>query len=794
MQRPTERTPQAHGQPSVGASVRPALWALLALLLAAPALAEPVIEHWGAGDRCAHKKALKIAVVSHGEAAAEGSNGPWVVKIDLTALPARAKIHRASLLIRRSPIDGRDAAALVNVEVAPLAAGTDHPTPGEPLKLEAPWFAGFDVTETVRTWSARPGTDHALLVKSCPGFEPEATRLEIMYETMRAVGAGRAAGEPAPVKAVQAVHRAGQTFITFGEIDDLVGNEPPTWGRVKKLLEEMDAKNRVRYLVYRDRRPITPKTIASATLLARLRPLSAYNTRGRSVEELIAMIRRRAIDDTALARRLARRGLRFGANSPEMAEVVIKRLAIVDDKPLPAATGLYVHSPAKAGKAYYAVVAAVDGTANLRQVATVSVDEVVGAGEPVRQPAADVTVFYDYPGRRSQYVQWTAPPLSNLPNQYYNWSVYLPRDPPKPTPVRVAFTGTKFIKPGVRHRADTILISGQDTPIWSQWYGYHESLGTLRSFKQGSVRPFTRRRLFAFIDWAIGRFGGDAKRVSCIGGSDALYYGVKHGDRFAYVLTRQPDPYPLTTPASVMIQGYRRSPPRPQREAAWGKPEWKIPGEGGKPAWDEFDLIGYVKDPKRELAFLSMGPAQLSAPWGNQVKFMKQLWASNHGFAARFYWGGGEHLPIPEGRVGAKDTFDFALDLPFLALRNNSNDRGLTTKQFTTGTPGYGSGGRIADGRRWLADVVDEADRFEITIHGRGRVTYAGGGTSDVTIRRARTFKPAPGSRVRWENAPLKGSGGKPQSGEVTVDADGLVTIPKVSFQNPSRLKVYLAK
>ena len=270
MRRQNERTPKAHGWQSVGRSARLPLCALLSLLAAAPAAAETVIEHWGAGDQCAHKKALTI--VAHGEADADDPAGPWTVKIDLTALPANAKVYRASLLVERSPIDGRDAAAMVNVEVMPLAGGAENPVPGKPLKLEAPWFGSFDMTGVVRKWAVRPGKDHAVLVKTLPGFKPEATRLEIMYEAMRVPGAGRVAGEPPPVKTVQAVHRTGQTFITFGEIDDPLGKAPPTWGRIKKLLATMDAASRVRYLVFRDTRPITARTIASAALLARVRP------------------------------------------------------------------------------------------------------------------------------------------------------------------------------------------------------------------------------------------------------------------------------------------------------------------------------------------------------------------------------------------------------------------------------------------------------------------------------------------------------------------------------------------
>ena len=753
---------------------------LPATLLAFSALpaADVRFEQWGVDARATHGKTVLVEAVA--------DTASWMITADLSALPDGAVIHHASLLAGRDPLDGRDDDALITVRIfsGTAAAGT-------PLALEPPWCDGFNATLLIREWAVRrPGTLR-LFVERFPGFRPEETRLEIMYEAPE----NARVEEPTAVLSLRALHRHGQTFLTFGEIGDPLDGEPPRWGRMRTLLADMDNERRVRYLLFRHTAPITIRTLPQARPLARVHPLSAYNIHGRSVETLIATVRRRALTDTALARHLAQRGLDYTPDSPEMAEVLIRRFAIADRKPLPAGTGLYVHQPAAAGTAYYAVIAAVNGTAALRTIPTVAVQETVGRGTPVQQPPADVTVFYDYPGERRQYVQWTAPPLSNLPNQYYNWSVYVPREPPVPAPIRVAFTDRKFIKPGVRHRGDTILIAGQDRPRWSQWYGYHESLGTLKSFRLGIVRPYTERRLFAVLDWAVREFTGDVKRVSCVGGTEALYYGVKHGDRFAYVLADRPDPDPQQTPALVTIQSYRRRPPRPQREAAWGKVAWRIPGENGRPVWEEFNLIASVKDPTRPIAFLSMGPAMLSAPWSQQVAFMKQLWACKYGFTARFYWGGGTHLPIPEGRAGSGDSFDFALDLPFLALGNNSNDRGLDTPQFTTGIPSYGSGGRIADGRRWLADVVDEPDRFEITIHGRGRVTYAGGGTSDVTVRRAQRFKPSPGQTLRWENVPLtSGGGATPQSGRITVDKSGLVTIPQVRFENPSRLKIYMTE
>ena len=482
-----------------------------------------------------------------------------------------------------------------------------------------------------------------------------------------------------------------------------------------------------------------------------------------------------------------------------MGEVTVDRFVIDDSgKQLALGTGLYVHNTDEAGQAYYAVAACVDGVTNTVDFSAdnatqTPVAETVGPGEPVFQAAGTLKVFYDHPGQRRYYVQWAGRGMANRPNRYYNWSVYVPPNPPKPTPVRVAFTRDRFMRPAVPHRRDTILVSGRDGPVWSFWYGYHEAMGTLKSFRQGRVRAYTKRRLFAFVDWVMKTFGGDPKRLSAIGGTDALYYGVKHGDRFAYVLASSPDPNPQVTPAETRIDNYRRRRPREKMEEVWGKVEWKVHAADGKPIWDEFDLIRHVADdPKRECAFLSMGPSSLSAPWPRQVALMKALWASKQAYTARFYWGGGAYLPIPEGKVGAKGAFDFAMDVPMLALRNNSNDRGLTNDRFAKGAAGYWGGGRIADGRRWLADFVDLPDRFEITIHGDGDVGYRGGGTSDVTPRRTTRFRPKPGQRFRWENVPLDArSRDKHQSGQVTADEHGLVTIPQVNFgRSPSRLKI----
>ena len=82
---------------------------------------------------------------------------------------------------------------------------------------------------------------------------------------------------------------------------------------------------------------------------------------------LIAQTRRKAIADIDLAKKLAREKYfsRYTPAGPMMKEVAVTRFAVADGKTLPPDAGLYVHQPVKAGKGHYAVVACVNGVANL---------------------------------------------------------------------------------------------------------------------------------------------------------------------------------------------------------------------------------------------------------------------------------------------------------------------------------------------------------------------------------------------------------------------------------------------
>lgn len=745
--------------------------------------AETVLETWYASRRGAHPDTVRI----------EGRK----IRIDLKDLPANAKVHSARLAVFREPIDGTMDEALERVEILANSDGS-----WKPLSLLPPWYDRFDATAAVRAALEATSRRLTVVVKTFPKWQPDRTCLEITYE-------GRAKGSPPPVRGLKVMHRAGQTFVTWQEIDRRVAKESVTWGDLNRLLDEADQARAIRYRIYRHTAPITATTIAQAEFLGEVGPLSAYNVRGRSVDQLMAIVRRRAIDDLELAKRLAREDYftKYGPDMPEMDEVVVNRFAIEVGRALPIGAGLYVHHPQRAEKAYYGVAVAVDGVANLAQwtqenATIAAMDETVGAGEPVLQGKPDVVVFFDYPGTRLQYVQWAAPPLAHLPNQYYNWGVFVPRgyEEAKPRRLSIFFHDRheRFLKPAWPHRLDTVLLSPHDAPYRSYGYGYHESLGTLRGFKEGKVEPFFARRVDAVLAWAIKRYHAEPGRVSCgghgpWGGTAALQYGIKRPGTIAYVLAdASPDPDPEKMPYEYSFygRGDLAKSHRADMDAVWGKSQWNLPGANGKPIWQEVSLPAYVRANGRKitLPYVSLGAGGLHVTWLQETELMKAYLETHNAFMGEFWWGGSPCLALPVSADMGDRPFEPRNDRPLLAVA--SRDCGPSPKfmaeQFETGKRGYSSGARLNTKHRWEPeDIVDTPERLEMTTFSAA-VVYAGGDTCEVVLRNARCFKPAPGEKVAWSLRGLDRSKG--ESGEVVVGEEGWVILPAVHFGPPARL------
>jgi len=723
---------------------------------------------------------------------------PNVVRFDLSALPGSARILRADLrIVPLKPLTGKDEDARINIEITADCGGGPA---ASPLVLRGPWFDRLDATGAVVAWvSGKP--NGGFVVNSCRPWDPKAACLDVAFED-------KPSDVPPAARGLRAFHRRGQTFLVFEEIDACSAEMTPTWGELKRRLAQLDQERTVRYGVYRHHAPITAESLAEAQWLADVEPMSGYNVLGRSVDQLIALHRRRAIEDMDFAKHLARNDYfaKYHPDMAEMDELPIQRLAIEDGRPLPPKTGLHVHQPERAGKAFYAIVSMVDGVANTRDVSCAGpVEEMVGRGEPVLQGAPAVTVFFDYPGQRRHYVQWAAPPLAHLPSRYYNWGVFVPRGYDQAQVKRLSIffhdATQRYLKPPWPHRQDTVLLSPHDAPYRSYGYGHHESLGTLRSFRQGIVQPLMARRVDSMLDWALREFSADSSCVSCggagpWGGTAALQYGLRRPGKIAYVMAEDsPDPDPQQTPLEYSYYGRSdvRKTDRPAMEAVWGKPDWGVQTEDGRPIWAELNLAACVRThgAKTTLPFLSLGSGSQHLTWKQQAELMRAYCQTHNGLMAEFFWGSSHHLPLPSAEEGGQ-WFEPRADQPILAFheKDRSPNPDFFQKHFETGHRGYSSGSRLNTKPRWDSrDILDEPDRLEITVYAARKVVYAGRVAAGVTIRNTRQFCPKTGEKLVW-SLPNPQQPKKPQGGDATVDEHGHIVIADIQFNEPARLVI----
>jgi len=679
--------------------------------------------------------------------------GLGVVWFDISALPKGARIYRAELRIARTqPVTGADDEAMVNIEIYPLtderaaregeAPAELRPT-GEPLKVAPPGFDCIEATEAVRAWAdGKP--NGGFYIRTGPFIELAATCLDIAYE-------GEPASVPRQATEVHTFHRAGQTFVTWKEIDDPVATDQVKWGQFRSLLDAAE-RSGVRYAVYRSEKPITASSLPEAQRIALVAPLSGWNANGRSLDSAIDAA---LSSDETLFQGQWNPFVQASMDGKYGLDCVMERLAIWDGgPPLPRGTGLYVHTPGKAGKAFYAVLTCRDGVENTADLSeknclASAVEETVGISEPVLQKTFPPKPFFNYREKRLHYVQWVAPPLTHLPSQYCNWGVGVPEASAAPMPIELSLhrDGRSYARTQYRVETDSLVLSPHDFPIKTWWYGHHESLGTLKSFRQGVVQPFTERRILAFLDWASKKWAADRSRVTVTGagggaaGSGALHLGIRHPKVFSLVLSG----YGLADYAGEIeaLAAVKRAGTLPaQLESIWGKVAWGCKTDTGRNVWDELSLTRVVADlpENMNLPLATVTGTGMLRPMRD---FFLAMLEKGQPIMGRYgVYGGGLLLPV--SRTGNWTNMihqDVRLDQPLPAF-NGSGTGGLRQEpKEPSGNLVVSDGikrwwGDINTGYRWRTDdLVDEPVRFEITLLGRER------SLADVTLRRLQKFR-----------------------------------------------------
>lgn len=535
------------------------------------------------------------------------------------------------------------------------------------------------------------------------------------------------AAEP-EVTGIRAVYRDGQTFVTWTDA------------------AEGEAGAKFRYSLYRSERPITADNLKGAELCY-------YGVLNNSAKL-------------------------FGSafNSKDRLDPAKPTAIIVEGgKPLPMWSGLAVHTIRKPGKAFYAVVATDEKHVPLSRV----VPGQSATTEPVVEEVAPIRPIklYDSKTRGIYSAQTSITGQKGLPlrvllhasqgqgggaGDYGDYYLYFA------TPemgYRDGLPGVFTVQERREKTGNYLLLQGRDAiehpsgtrAMETYWFGYN-CVPQHATHAEPRACPFTERRQEWITDWVTKTYAADPERVTVSGGSMGAWgsttYALRHPERFAAVYPNRPRTRQRALPSLVSL------------------PVTKTPAlmdDGKDDFFTRMDMVKFVTDHRGDLPLYGWccGRRDGFATWQEQIDMVKAMTTAKHGFA--FAWNNGDHSSGSEPMARVLKYYPpelFARNRSYPAFANSSIDQ----------NPGDGdpkSGdleGGINLGFRW-SDVVDEETQWSVKLSNDLSTADM---TVDVTPRRCQSFKPRLNA-VRWST-----SAG--ESGSVTADAAGVVTVPRVKL------------
>lgn len=740
---------------------------------------------------------VSVALGGAATVALRADSKAGLATVDLSGIPKDAQIFRAELMLKL-------VAGFTQRSLAPTQVYPDG-KPDRALKFVAPRFVSLDALDAVQA-AHRVGKPLELRVVSTAAG---VSHLEVSY-----VG-GKPKGEGIPAAAnVKAIHRKGQTLITFTEPKLEAFPELKTGADVRAFAGEFAKKHPgLTIRIWRSAEPITPDTIAKARLVGECGFFSCWNANYHQ-------------DETARKPPVLYRVTDLGV-------------------PLAWGTGVYAHNPTEAGKAFYAVTVAVNGEEDFSQLAATAepVEEGVGQGEPVLQWIEEPAPKDGWMYRRGKlarliYTRWEAWPHSSVPNTPIDYLAVLPLEPrpekPGSEPDQKAFRSEPApvglhlhcwggsLNGGYgwwynAHRGAVLLASNQIPYDW--WTGYHEALRTAKSFGDGHVQPFTMNRMLDFLAWAAKQHQEAPEKVramwpkldltrvftagNSMGASGAPMYAIRFGDRIAWAIGWVGIHVPELSP------GFKGS-----YENSYGKRDPAITMPDGKTSpWDHFSDVWWLKqNPKAEtgLIIASNGKNDGGIGWPQAVQFARALQETRRPHI--YNWGLGGHGT--RTLIGSNFDQDVRTDQSLPAFSGCSLDGNIGTatprpkeeieaekkqqqdevaakrRQEAIVDPCDGDPtGAYNAWLRWRTDdIVDTPDAWEITVILLDKAPKDAC-TVDITPRRLQEFRTPSGSKFAYTVTDKAGN--ELAKGTATADEFDLLTlkqIPLVKGENHVRV------
>ena len=572
---------------------------------------------------------------------------------------------------------------------------------------------------------------------------PGAGRIVPALSVLVLASAAPAADKVADMKPM---YREGQVFITFRELSDVKGE---------------------RYTVYRSDEPIAAEKLGGATKMAVMGEDSGAYKAEQNVKVLAGK--------TKVAGYNFRHIIRDNPTNDPAGQ-------------LPEGVGLFVYTVKRDGKRHYAVVPVIDGKEDPSRMAATEKPLDV----KVMLPGA-VMVWKSPTGTGFVYTHWmdgeTWDPFCE--GNAYNFGIGLPEKYDGKTPLPVMFYGHGMS--GTYSAADK---SSYTRSLWI-WHGDKTGswfLGVMNAAKDRVVN-YAEQRVRWSAEWLkAGRrnqpWKADMTRVNApghsMGGTANNDWGLRMGDIFC-----------ITVDSAGATIHARNKVWVSQAARLWGLVEQDLPLEtrtydysGGKltitrrnegGVWSKYqNYAQWSLDHRgRETAWMTIshGKRDGSVVFEPVPDFLDALQKSKRPFAAM--WNMRGHSWSGYGtKNGGWGKFSLKVDETIPALSNASNNDDPRTRDSgqINGKLEWSSSGNNFDRKSTADDWVDSTGMWAMNIRAIG-----GEATVDVTPRKAQKFKATPGARYDWENICFADPANptKVDSGTVTADKDGLVTVAK---------------
>jgi len=758
------------------------LGALLAAASAAArapgARAAVVTERWGVAGHIQHPGTLVYEALP---------DGKTLMRFDLSALPKKAKVYRARLVMVRTGGPFGQAFDIAPARRAGPAGAVRADR--RPLRLIGPWYRWFDATEAAAGAAAEDDRTLRLLLRKAPEFQPEATWLEVAYE-------GRLRVRSRQVGDVQAFCRAGQVFVTFKEIEDLAGGKADlSWSEFARRVAgwgvdgpvPRDDRRELRYRVYRHEERITASNIARARLVGEVASGSGYNTHlvpagwnGKKGPPVLRVAVRPP-------RKVAEKGEAGRPGAPAGPRLL--------PRVLPPGVGVHVHTVRRPGRRYYAVVTAINGVENTLDLSKANSVGPVAEDRGRPEPVLDREIVSEARGVRfvqRWYSYWCDPPLSPRPLRYDVAVAFCPELLADPAPLIVTrgHAWDSRPEPPGPHRTSALYLSHSSEWPNAFWMGVNDAYGTLKGVRQGRWQPFPQRRQEALIRWAQRQWRVDRTRV--VGAIGA--WGMMEIERGGLYSRLVGWGLPEVTKG---FQAWDRA------VGAWGPPAAYAGRPDEEDPYVRQDASRFVRrDPRTELPYFA-----LRAGWGMHLtemgwppfpRFLRAMIDTKRAFVAswdqRSPW---SWRATPVHRAVARGRID-------VSLRRSLPAFGHCSLDDNPGAGALGAGdlnGQINGYLLWESDTItDEPDRWAVTVL-VDETAPRDDCTVDLTPRRCRRFKAEPGRTFRWTNTllpaaevagdddrkvadakvPARPGPIEVQSGTATADEHGLVTLGELT-------------